>query len=367
MMINKGYRHLTVWLLGVALLLPAGLGLAADSVARVASVVGDADVRRAASGKVEPLRFKSEIYLDDVVMTDLGSQVKLLLKDASIIKVGPRTEMKIDRLLVGAGEQTNTTINLIKGRLRSIVGRKLGVTSSYEVRTSVAVAGVRGTVFDGVSVPGNGGPATAAFGCREGQVEVRNADPAIPDVVVITPNTFTMVYEGTPPSPPAPLAPGENLEKKVKTKAGKGKSDQKEEGKSGKEGKTGGAGVGKPAEAGDGGKPAESSGESAAAGAGEGAAEGGQPEAGEAVGESLPEEAIPEPELGDESTEGQDLAEEIEPEAVVVEPVTDGAVEDPVSSVTEPTESSSDQLGVVTEPEVEQGVAVPIRIDIPTP
>lgn len=366
-MMNKGYRHLAAVSFGVLLLVTTLAAQAATAVAKVASVVGNADVKRAISGNTEPLRFKSEIFIDDTVITDLGSQVKLLLEDSSIIKVGPKSEMKIDKLLVGADDESNTTINLIKGRLRSIVGRKLGVTSSYEVRTSVAVAGVRGTIFDGLNIPAaenDTGRDISAFSTDEGLVNVGSTDPNIPDSVDVEPGNFTVVIEGEPPTAAEPITEGEDLEKKAKAKA-KAKAPTSEEKDAKKEGKA---------------EEKEDKTEAKT----EGGTPGGDTEnkpgtdAGTETGgngslERAESDAIPEMDLGDKSTLGQDVAEDVDPSGsvgnIVVTPEldhTNGNVLGTVLGGEDTSIGGGDQLDIVTQPPAD-GVSVPLQIVIPTP
>jgi len=187
---------------------------AAQAVGRVVAVSGEASVIRSSDSSRHALAFKDPIFLNDRILTATASQVKLLLNDDSILKVSPTSELLISESLLGPGEQSRTTVNLLKGKLRSLVGKQLGANSRFEVYTDVAVAGVRGTDFEVLAA---GESLVRTF---SGVVEVGNIDPKIPQTVLLTANMFTRVVMGQPPTPPAYIAPGESLRGKLSQEAG---------------------------------------------------------------------------------------------------------------------------------------------------
>lgn len=220
MMKKQGFKSL----LFVLLLLMQGTAFAKDIVAKVVSAIGTVDVIRYDSGIQQPLVFKSAIYLGDSIVTGVGSQAKLLLSDSSILKIGPSSELQINEMVIGVNDASKTTIDLIKGRLRSVIGKKLSANSHYEIHTSVAIAGVRGTDFE-VVVSVSGETLVRSF---EGSVAVVNVDIEVPGEVLLEPNTFTAVTEGTTPEAPEEIAPGEDVATK-QTTSSSGKEDKKEE------------------------------------------------------------------------------------------------------------------------------------------
>lgn len=187
---------------------------AAQAVGRVVAVSGEASVIRSSDSSRHALGFKDPIFLNDRILTATASQVKLLLNDDSILKVSPTSELLISESLLGPGEQSRTTVNLLKGKLRSLVGKQLGANSRFEVHTDVAVAGVRGTDFEVLAA---GESLVRTF---SGVVEVGNIDPKIPQTVLLTANMFTRVVMGQPPTPPAYIAPGERLGSKLSQEDG---------------------------------------------------------------------------------------------------------------------------------------------------
>ena len=112
----------------------------------VAGVNGQPSITRA--GTTRPLQRGDTVSIGDRISTDATAKVKLLLADDSVLAIGPKTEVVVDELVLGAAGR--------KGRLRVLVGRfKLAIAawltgpSDYEVSTPTAVAGVRGTVLWG--------------------------------------------------------------------------------------------------------------------------------------------------------------------------------------------------------------------------
>jgi len=201
---------------------------AAEPVGRVVAVSGEADVIRSSDNSRHALVFKDPIFLNDRIITAAASQVKLLLNDDSILKVSPTSELRVSEQVVGPGEESRTTVNLLKGKLRSIIGKQLGGNSRFEVHTDVAVAGVRGTDFEVLAA------GETLVRCFTGKVQVGNIDPKILQFVMLTANMFTRVLKGLPPTPPAFIAPGERL----RSKLSQAESDEGED-EGGDEGDTG--------------------------------------------------------------------------------------------------------------------------------
>jgi hypothetical protein len=111
-----------------------------------------------------------ELYQGDQVQTGNGVFVELrLASGGSIVKLAENTTFILDRL--GDGQ---TSLQLVYGRIRAKVG-KLSGTEAFSVRSTQAIAGVRGTDF-GVDVmasrqASSGSTVTNAY-CFEGAVEV---------------------------------------------------------------------------------------------------------------------------------------------------------------------------------------------------
>ncbi|NOX08864.1 MAG: FecR domain-containing protein [Gammaproteobacteria bacterium] len=216
-------------LLCAVLVLLSSVTWAKDQVARVVSVIGAVDVVRSENNARQPLAFKSLIYLNDRIITGVGSQAKLLLSDSSILKVGPSSELKVNEMVVGRNNDSKTTVDLIKGRLRSVIGKKLSANSHYEIHTSVAVAGVRGTDFE-VLVVHDGETLVRSF---EGVVAVHSLVEGVLGEVLLMHDTFTMVDAEHPPENPLHIAPEDDVSHRRSGGSGSGGRHSADDGDSG--------------------------------------------------------------------------------------------------------------------------------------
>ncbi|MBF0471463.1 MAG: FecR domain-containing protein [Gammaproteobacteria bacterium] len=213
---RKLYPSLTLLLL----ILAPGPVLA-ELAGRVISFTGDSDVLRTSDGSREPIRQQLPIQVNDQIETSIDGQVKLLLTDESVLMIGPDSEMTISEAYVNSGE-SQTSVSLAKGWLRSMVGKQLGQNSHFRIKTPVAVAGVRGTDN---TVYHDSTEGTTGVRGQDGTTEVTNANPEIGTSVDIVKDTYTLVQEGEPPTPPAYIAPTQTLrqiirERKTQTDSG---------------------------------------------------------------------------------------------------------------------------------------------------
>ncbi len=81
----------------------------------------------------------------DIVRTEDHSHVQLLLADKTVMSIGPRAEVALEKLEPGA--RPTLGVKLVVGRLWARIQRALGGDTAFSVTTSNAVAGVRGTSF----------------------------------------------------------------------------------------------------------------------------------------------------------------------------------------------------------------------------
>lgn len=115
-------------------------------VGQVKSLAGAARVRLP-DGKLVPVSEGMSIFERDTVQTDKDGKVEIEFKDGNLIQVQSDAAMKIDQYEV-ASEKRKALIDLLKGQIRNQVKQKYnGQTTTYQIRTKTAVAGVRGTDF----------------------------------------------------------------------------------------------------------------------------------------------------------------------------------------------------------------------------
>jgi hypothetical protein len=120
------------------------------------------------------------VYPDDVVNTSSESKIKILLKDKSIIDLGPSSLFKVDHF-DGAQGTTGRKVDLSMayGTMRTAVTQKLTGTGRFKVHTPSATMGVRGTEFVVQSdlQPDNKSQNTTQVTVLQGAVAVASHEP----------------------------------------------------------------------------------------------------------------------------------------------------------------------------------------------
>lgn len=120
---------------------------AQNSAAKVMSVSGTASAIDA-QGRERPIAKGADVYAGDKVVTTETGLVQMRLHDGGYISVRPATEMVIDQFVHNEKDasQSSFLVSLLRGGFRSITGL-IGRTnpSGYQIRTSTATVGIRGT------------------------------------------------------------------------------------------------------------------------------------------------------------------------------------------------------------------------------
>jgi hypothetical protein len=133
---------------------------AADAVARATFVNGDVQVRNA-NGTMRPLARGGELSNGDSIVTGANGSAQLNFADNSRLAVRPDSEVTVDEFkMSGNGSDEGFILRLTRGALRSITGL-IGQRNkkNFSLRTPVATIGIRGTDFEAVHVPLDGGKA----------------------------------------------------------------------------------------------------------------------------------------------------------------------------------------------------------------
>ncbi len=105
-------------------------------------------------GATQPIASGEAVVRNEVVRTGADSATKLVFRDDTNLAVGPSATVTLDRF-VFAGDETSASkvsVNLVRGAFRFTTG--LSDKRAYEINTPVATVGVRGTIFDVLSVNG---------------------------------------------------------------------------------------------------------------------------------------------------------------------------------------------------------------------
>lgn len=133
-----------------------------QSAGRVMVVNGSAKAVNA-QGQERNLEKGGEVFAGEKIVTAEGGLVQMRLHDGGYLSVRPATEMVIDRFVYDDKNAANSNflVSLVRGGFRSITGL-IGRTNpaAYQIRTSTATLGIRGTDHEPMVVPeGLAGPS----------------------------------------------------------------------------------------------------------------------------------------------------------------------------------------------------------------
>ena len=99
-----------------------------------------------AAGRVVAVLRGDDVYRDEGVRTQADSSAKLVLRDNTVLTVGPSSFVKLDRFVyAGEGLSGAIAVNVVKGALTFTTGN--AAKHSYLITTPTAAIGVRGTIF----------------------------------------------------------------------------------------------------------------------------------------------------------------------------------------------------------------------------
>ncbi|MEO1174433.1 MAG: FecR family protein [Myxococcota bacterium] len=147
--------------------------LAAEGFAAEAIVVrGQVEVIAAGTDDVAPVLRGSKLRVGDSIVTGTASAVRLLMDDKSVIDLASDTNFLIQDYSIDRKQKRRKgSMKLSVGRMWARVAGWFGGSTTYEVDSPNAVAGVRGTEFI-FSVGENG---EAELNVKSGQVELSDA------------------------------------------------------------------------------------------------------------------------------------------------------------------------------------------------
>lgn len=155
---------------GSRLVIPAALARPDPTPAEVLHVAGPASVRRDANTPAVPLVAGERVNEGARIEVGDGGFVTLRLADGSVVRLAAGTQLRLRELRhAPASGQSQSGIELERGRVDATVTPLRTPRSRFEVHTPRAVGGVRGTTF-GVAVA-DGGDFLGDV--REGAIQVR--------------------------------------------------------------------------------------------------------------------------------------------------------------------------------------------------
>ncbi|MDX9870815.1 MAG: FecR domain-containing protein [Clostridia bacterium] len=146
----KRIRTVLILTLILSLLLPAMPLVAADTLkaAKIVSVTGDVKVLRAGGERLFPAFQGMGLTKGDTVVTGGDGKAAIDLDPDKELIIAPNSKVMISELIESLETNTDQTLlNLKAGQVYINVKKPLTTGSKYEIKTSTAVMGVRGTKF----------------------------------------------------------------------------------------------------------------------------------------------------------------------------------------------------------------------------
>jgi hypothetical protein len=121
----------------------------ADVAGKVDSVAGSAEVQPGGVGSWRQLSVDDEVSVGDHLRTADGSRLSVVYREGSSVTLEPGSELIVDDQSLPSGGPPVSLFSLNRGKLDVAVPKGLYNTQGarFEVKTTTAVAGVRGTHF----------------------------------------------------------------------------------------------------------------------------------------------------------------------------------------------------------------------------
>jgi hypothetical protein len=133
--------------LSVGVFLPAVAD--AEPVGFLAVVHGTVEIQPKGATAFQAALRDRDIEIGDTLRTGRDSALKAILADETILTLGAESELLVEEFVVGAAATRDpSTLRLLRGRVRAIVGEAFGGTTRLEMHTPTAVIGVKGTDYD---------------------------------------------------------------------------------------------------------------------------------------------------------------------------------------------------------------------------
>jgi len=171
-----------------------GVGVVTALRGEVAVIHAPAVAARESRPPQEPLRFRDDVFFQDVIDTQRESTAKLLLKGRATFTVRELSRVEFREGVVPAEPtRTRSIVGLLRGAFRVIVQRDLRPQDELEIHTPNAISAVRGTdvlwLFEA-------GRTTGIV--LSGLLEVFNPTQVPPPPTVVTvPQGFMVTIDGT--------------------------------------------------------------------------------------------------------------------------------------------------------------------------
>ena len=142
------YFRIICWIV-VASIGFVGTAWGADQTANVTFVKGKVSVGTTADGPWKAVKLGDHVTAGRFIKTSPNGYLEITLPDGSIVRLAPETLFEIETAKFTAQQPRRFSARLLLGKMWAKVAHAFGRSGdSFRTRTSTAVAGVRGTVYD---------------------------------------------------------------------------------------------------------------------------------------------------------------------------------------------------------------------------
>ncbi len=93
------------------------------------------------------LQAGNNVFAGDLINTGSNGSVKILLKDKTIVDLGPSSLFKVTQFKPKKGADREVDLDMMFGKVRIGVSKKITGTGKFNIKTKAATMGVRGTEF----------------------------------------------------------------------------------------------------------------------------------------------------------------------------------------------------------------------------
>lgn len=184
----------------------------ADDAGRIVSLEGTVEIGRA--GVFQAAAVGSAIASGDTVRTGTPGRARILFVDDSVVNLGDGTTLVIDETVFNADQGTASTLmHLLGGKVRALVSDYYSAgKGSYQIETTTAVSGVRGTEF--VMAYESKSQLTEVLGLG-GIVAVHSTMDRVNRGVLVHASEITEVAKGKFPTPPRQITSDDERYKRL--------------------------------------------------------------------------------------------------------------------------------------------------------
>lgn len=172
-----------------------------EETGTVVFVLGKAFVKRV--GTEIQLKEGDKIYENDMIRTEGTSKIKIYFNDDSVLTLGENTTLSLEEYKLSLiDDKRSVVLNLIRGRLRAIIGKIFsGEGSIYNIKTPTSITGVRGTHFYIFSME-----KLTRVVLFSGELLLRNVLETVAGEMILKSGQMSIVPENMPPADPVRIS-----------------------------------------------------------------------------------------------------------------------------------------------------------------